>query len=187
MSRTILLATAAVEDPGGSSLKHCDPAIRTDAVHVVFTSIEDTLAAVRVAGDFAKALGVPLTLTHFRTVPFALPLDEPGGVSPIETDAFLTRLRAEGLDMRVRVHLCRDDRRAMRLAFRPQSLIVVAGRRRWWPTESARWCRMLEAAGHFVLFVDTAEHGARGPRARPGSSTRQPDWGGQWEPSSAAA
>ena len=187
MSRTIPLASAAVDDPSGSPLEHGDQAIRTDAVYVVFTSIEDTLAAVRVAGDFAKALGVPLTLTHFRTVPFALPLDKPGGLSPIETDVFLTRLRAEGLDMRVHVHLCRDERRAIPLAFKPQSLIVVAGRRRWWPTESARWRRMLEAAGHFVLFVDTAEYGARGTRAKRGSPTRQPDWGGQRERSSAAA
>jgi hypothetical protein len=187
MSRTIPLASPALDDPSGSPLEHGDQAIRTDTVYVVFTSIEDTLAAVRVAGDFAKALGVPLTLTHVRTVPFALPLDEPGGVSPIETDLFLRRLRAEGLDMRVHVHLCRDERRAIPLAFKPQSLIVVAGRRRWWPTESARWRRMLAAAGHFVLFVDAAEHGARAPRAKRGSPQRQPDWAGQRERSSAAA
>jgi hypothetical protein len=186
MSPIIPLASAVVENSVGSRPEYNDPAIRTDAVYVVFTSTEDTLAAVRVAGDFAKALGVPLTLVHLRTVPFALPLDEPNGVSPIETDAFLTRLRAEGLDIRVRVHLCRDERRAIPLAFKPHSLILVAGCLRWWPTASDRWCRMLEAAGHVVLFVDTAEHGARGPRAKP-RSTRQPDWSGQREPSSAAA
>jgi hypothetical protein len=32
-------------------------------------------------------------------------------MSSVETDAFITRLRAEGLDIRVRVYLCRDERR----------------------------------------------------------------------------
>jgi hypothetical protein len=79
-------------------------------------------------------------------------------MSPVETDAFIARLRAETLDIRVRVYVCRDGRRAIPLAFRPHSLIVVAGQRSWWPIESERWRRTLEAAGHFVVFVDTSEH-----------------------------
>ena len=38
---------------------------------------------------------------------------------PVETDAFVTRLRAEGLDIRVRA-LGRDERRTIPLAFKPQ-------------------------------------------------------------------
>ena len=138
------------------------PAIRTDAVYVVFTSIDETLVAVRVAGDFAKTLGVPVTLVHFRAVPYALPVDEPCGMSPVETDAFLSRLRAGG-SRRPRPCLLVPRRRcrSIPLAFNPHSLIVVAGRRRWWPTESERWRRTLEAAGHFVVFVDKAEHKER--------------------------
>jgi hypothetical protein len=158
MSHIIQLASAAVEAPRSPLLEHSDPAIRTDAVYAVYTSIDDTLAAVRVAGEFARRLGVPVTLIHFRTVPYALSVDEPTGMSPVETEAFVTRLRAEGLDTRVRVYLCRDRRRAVPLAFRPHSLIVVAGQRSWWPIESERWRRTLEAAGHFVVFVDTSEH-----------------------------
>jgi hypothetical protein len=85
-------------------------------------------------------------------------VDEPGGMSPVETDAFIDRLRAEGLDIRVRVYLCRDRRPAIPLAFTRHSLIVVAGRRGWWPSESERWRRMLEAAGHFVVLFDASEH-----------------------------
>jgi hypothetical protein len=161
MSQIIKLASAAVEAPRGPLLEHSDPAIRTDAVYVVFTSIDGTLAAVRVAGDFARAFGVPVTLIHFRTVPYALSVDEPTGVSPVETDAFIARLRAETLDIRVRVYVCRSGRRAIPLAFRPHSLIVVAGQHGWWPTESERWRRTLEAAGHFVVFVDTSEYKER--------------------------
>jgi hypothetical protein len=161
MRQIIPLASAAVESPAGPILDQGDPAIRTDAVYVVHTSIDDTLAAVRLAGGFAKGLGVPVTLIHFRTVPYALPLDAPCGISPVETDTFLERLRAEGLDISVRVDLCRDERQAIPLAFKPHSLIVIAGQRRWWPTRTERWRRALEAAGHFVVFVDHAEYKER--------------------------
>jgi hypothetical protein len=101
-------------------------------------------------------MGVPVTVVHFRTVPFALPVDEPTGVSPAETEAFLERLRAEGVNARVRVYLCRDERRAIPFAFKPHSLIVMSGQHRWWPTHAERWRRVLEAAGHFVVLVDTS-------------------------------
>ena len=158
MRQIIPLESAPARHAGGPLFPHGDPPIRTDAVYVVYTSIDDTLAAVRVASDFAKPLGVPVTLIQIRTVPYSLPVDEPGGQSPVETDAFIARLRAEDLDIRVRVCLCRDERQAIPLAFTPHSLIVVAGQRRWWPTESERWHRMLEAAGHFIVFVDTSGH-----------------------------
>ena len=157
MSQIMQLASADVEATRGPSLDHSDPTIRTDAIYVVYTSIDGTLAAARVAGNFAKAVGVPVTVIHFRTVPYALPVDAPCGISPVETDAFLERLRAEGLDIRVNVYLCRDEHDAIPLALRPHSLIVAAGRRGWWRTESARWRRMLEAAGHLVMFVDTSK------------------------------
>src|ERR1700730_751133 len=125
MSHVIKLASATTERPHGPLLELSDRAIRTDAIYVIYTSIDDTLAAVRVAGDFAKALDVPLTRIHFRTVPYALPVDAPCGVSPVETEAFIGRLPAEGLDLRVRVCLCRDRRQAIPLAFTGHSLILI--------------------------------------------------------------
>src|ERR1700730_9873581 len=79
MSQIIQLASAVVEAPRGPLREHRDPAVRTDAVYVIYTSIDGTLAAVRVAGDFARALGVPVTLIHFRAVSYALSVDERTG------------------------------------------------------------------------------------------------------------
>jgi hypothetical protein len=141
--------------------KQASPAVSTDSVYVVFTSIDETLAAVRVAHGLSEALDVPLTVVHFRTIPFALPVDEPTGLSPVETDAFVTELRSEGVDTRVKVFLCRDERGAIPVAFKPHSVIVMGGRRSWWPTRLERWRRTLEAAGHFVVFVEKADAPAR--------------------------
>jgi hypothetical protein len=154
VSRVIQLPVAT----GAAAVDHSRSAVRTDTVYVVFTSIDETLVAVRVAQPLADAMGVPVTVVHFRTVPFALPVTEPTGVSPVETEAFIARLRAESVDARVRVYLCRDERRTIPYAFRRHSLIVMAGHRHWWGTAAERWRGVLETAGHFVLLVDTALH-----------------------------
>jgi hypothetical protein len=135
-----------------------DQSVRTDAVYVVYTTIDETRAAVRVAAGFANALAVPLTVVHLRTVPYRLPVDARNGISPIETAGFVASLRADGLDARLRVYLCRDERRALPFVFKPHSLVLIGGCRCWWPTRSQRLRRLLETAGQFVLFVDATKH-----------------------------
>jgi hypothetical protein len=131
---------------------------RTDAVSVVYTTVDDTLEAARVGADLAKAMGVPLRLVHFRTVPPQVPVDALAGVSPLETQDFIGRLRTLGIDARVRVYLCRDQTSTIGFAFREHSMIVVGGRRSWLPTRAERWRHALEGAGHFVVLVDPSEH-----------------------------
>jgi hypothetical protein len=164
MGQVIQIASGAEQSHAVVASERGSAAIRTDGIFVVFTSIDETLAAVRIASELATALDVPVTLVHTRTVPYVLPIDAPNGLSPVETDAFVNRIRdagrEAGIDVRVRVYLCRNVQHVVRLAFKPHSLIVIAGQRSWWPTRTERWRRALEAAGHFVLFVDNAEHGA---------------------------
>jgi hypothetical protein len=130
------------------------PVVRTEAVSVLFTTEEETLAAARVASALAKSMHVPLSVIDVRTVPYPLSVDSPAEASPVESEAFRRRLELEGLDARVRVFWCRNRKNVAPAAFRDHSLIVSGGKRRWWRTESERWRRRLEAAGHFVLFVD---------------------------------
>jgi hypothetical protein len=159
MNPILQTPSLTVERPVTADVEHDAPSIRTDAIYVVHTSVVETLGAVRVAGNFAKALGVPVTVVHIRAIPYALPIDEPCGISPVATDEFVGCLRAEAPDVRVRTFLCRDRRTAIPAAFKPHSLIVVGGhQRRFWRTDADFWRRALEVAGHFVVFVDKADH-----------------------------
>jgi hypothetical protein len=133
-------------------------ALRTDEIYVLFTSLDETLAAVRVAKRLAVALGSGVTLVHLRAVPWGAPVEEPSGRSPLEADGVVERLAAEDVGVHVKVYLCRDARRAVSSAFKGRSLIVIGGRRHWWPTRSDRWRRTLEAEGHLVICVDEANH-----------------------------
>jgi hypothetical protein len=123
-------------------------------VYVLFTDIEETLCAIRVARRLAGPLSGRLTVVHFRPIGYGEPLDNSSGRSPAETGVFRERLEAEGADVDVRVCLCRDARRMLPLVFEAHSLVVIGGHRRWWPTPAHRWRRTLEAAGHLVVLVD---------------------------------
>ena len=103
-------------------------------------------------------MAVPLTLIRIRAVPYLLPLEAPAGISPNETREFMTRVRSEDIEVRMRVYLCRRVDPVIPMIFRSHSLIVIGGRRSWWGTPSKRLRTSLGAAGHFVVFVDARAH-----------------------------
>src|ERR1700730_2492341 len=108
------------------------PGLQTSSVYVLFTTIEETRAGVRVASGFAKALEVPLTVLHLKTVSYAQPVDSPAGISPVETADFMAALQREGPgghNVRVEVYLCREALAAVSLALSSPSLVVIGGRR----------------------------------------------------------
>jgi hypothetical protein len=160
MNQTLQRASGGHEQVDAARLPHA-PTLRTDAVSVVYTTVDDTIEAARVGADLATAMGVPLRVVHFRTVPRHLPVHQPDGLSPIETASFLRRLHDEGITARMRVYLCRDEQRAIAFAFRSNSIVVIGGRHSWWPNRAERWRHALEGAGHFVVFVDPSEHKER--------------------------
>ena len=151
---TPLLQQAIATEPAATTRAPKTPAVQTDAVSVIYTGFDETLRAARVAADLATRMNVPLRVVHFRTVPRQLEVDRPNGLSPIESEAFTTRLLEEGISARARVYLCRDEAKTVPYAFKPHSIVVIGGRHSWLPTRVERWRHELEDAGHFVLVVD---------------------------------
>jgi len=54
----------------------------------------------------------------------------------------------------VRLYLCRDRMETLAAVLEPHSLIVLGGRRRWWPTQEKRLVRKLRRAGHEVILEE---------------------------------
>jgi hypothetical protein len=127
-------------------------------VTVIFTDPEGTAAALNFAQCFASELGARIQLCAVIAVPHQLPLDQP----PVSV-AFLqenlrklaSRAVEEGLDPSVHVCLCRDRVLALSQVLKANSLIVLGGRKHWWPTVESRLARTLRAKGHQVIFVDS--------------------------------
>lgn len=138
---------------------------RTDsrrAIYVVFTDIENTLRAVRLAARLAPAFGDRVVVVHFRPLDFGAPIEAPGGISPAETESFRQRLAEPGCDVEISVCVCRDARQALPSVIDAHALVLVGGRRHWWRTAAERWRRTLERAGYAVVVVtDTNEAGQR--------------------------
>ena len=130
--------------------------VHTDTVSVIYTTFDETLRAARVGADLAAKMNVPLRVVHFRMMPRQLDVDRPNGLSPIESEAFTSRLLEDGISARARVYLCRDEVKTIPYAFKPHSIVVVGGRHSWLPTRIERWRHALESAGHFVVVVDAS-------------------------------
>ncbi len=129
---------------------------RLTDIYVIFTTADETMAALRVAADLAQSSDGSVRLVDFRVVPVGAPVEAPTGRSPIEMGGFLDRVRTEGIDVRANVYVCRSVRCAVPEVFRDRSLIVLGGRHHWWSTRTGRLRQILERAGHFVLLVDGA-------------------------------
>ncbi len=125
-------------------------------ISVIYTTADETLAALRAAEELARPLKRLVRLIDFRVVQVGAPVEAPTGRSPIATNGLLDRLQAEGIDVQAEVYVCRDVRCAIPRVFTTHSLVVLGGRHRWWPTRTERLRQILERRGHFVLLVDGA-------------------------------
>lgn len=122
-------------------------------VSVIFTDIAGTRAALRMAEELALKLRARIHLFQPYEVPYALPLNKP----PIRVEFLEAQARelARGthLNVAVQILLCRDRKRALGVLLKPDSLVVIGGRKRWWPTPSQKLARALRGAGHDVTFA----------------------------------
>lgn len=125
-------------------------------VNVLFTTEQGTRVALETASRWALDLGARINLIALRSVPWALPLTRPE-VSTRWTERRLLKLVGEAAlpDLETDFHqvLCRNKRRVLLKLFRPNSLLVIGGKKSWWPSEVTRAARLLERAGHRVIFA----------------------------------
>ena len=123
-------------------------------VWVIFTDLAGTRAVVREAEGLAQQLGAHLRLVMPYEVHYSLPLEEP----PVPVEFLEGQLYdladMSGMEVEGQVCLCRDKRSALGNLLPPNSLIVVGGRKRWWPPEGQNLSRVLQKEGHHVIYVE---------------------------------
>lgn len=125
-------------------------------VNVVFTTASGTATALKAAQKLADGLTTRTLLLVPELVPVQFPLLNP----PVSIAFIERRLHAMArdchaeLDIHVRVLLCRDAQQCVLQALPPESLVVVGGRKRWWPAPERKLTRLLRSNGHNVIFVE---------------------------------
>ena len=121
---------------------------------VIFTDATGTLAALQMADALGQRLEAHIRLIMPYEVPYALSLTKPA--VPVE---FLERqirnlAGSTHLEVAANIYLCRDKRRTLALLLKPHSLVVVGGKKRWWPTAAQRLAQAIQRDGHQVIFAE---------------------------------
>jgi hypothetical protein len=146
--------------PGQAITRTTAPRFASGAleVNVIFTDLQATAAALKVAHSFARELGARIHLRAAVVVPFQLPLDRPAvSVTFLQGKLrkLVSQIEGDTFDPTIHLYFCRDRVRALSQVLPPNSLIVMGGRRHWWPTAKRRMARALKSQGHRVIFVDS--------------------------------
>jgi len=123
-------------------------------VLVLFTTVPETLLALRRAAGLASQLKARIELIVPEIVPYPLPIDRPPVVPPFLINRYRTIVQQAGIDAGIRVCFCREPHAALAATLKPGSLTMIGSRTRWWLTRETRVARWLEAQGHRVVLVD---------------------------------
>jgi len=139
-------------------------------VNVLFTDRPFTRAALRAAIGLAADLGAAIRVRAVIAVPFVLPLDHPQVSIPFTEEvlsALVSEFEQNSLDIAAHMYLSRNRVETFLQILPPNSLVVIAGRKRPWPTPESRMARRLQSEGHRVVFIPSrmGDQG-RGQRSR---------------------
>jgi hypothetical protein len=125
-------------------------------VNVIFTDSRATVHALKVATELAAGLCANIRIRVAVAVPMRLPLDHPQ-VSIIFMKKVLSDLVAkvphDCAEITGHLYLCRERIEAILHVLVPNSLVVIAGPKRPWPTVESRIAKRLQSEGHRVLFT----------------------------------
>jgi hypothetical protein len=124
-------------------------------ISVVFTSVESTLIALKEAGNLANSLGASIMLLVPQVVPYPLDLETPPVLVEFNENRFRVIAKQSPVETSVQIYLCRDRFEALTAVLKPGSIVVLGGKKRWWPTEDQRLARRLGRAGYEVIFKET--------------------------------
>jgi hypothetical protein len=124
-------------------------------IAVVFTSVESTLVALKEAGNLASSLGARIKLVVPQVVPHPLPLETPPVLVEFNENRFRVMASESPVETSVQIYLCRDRLQTLTATLTPGSIVVLGGKKRWWPTKDETLARQLRRAGYEVLFKET--------------------------------
>ena len=123
-------------------------------IYVVATNDRGTCAALATVRACAANLNARIVLLVPYVVPYVQPLEHPADSPQCAGERFRGVADALELGVTVRVCVCRSISCVMALL--PQdALVLLGGKRRWWPTREERLASMLARGGFRTLFIRT--------------------------------
>jgi hypothetical protein len=120
---------------------------------IPFTTPELTRAAINAANRMGAGLNAALRLVRVQVVPFELDLHR----SPVFIDFLKEQLAGfeSALPMAGEVRLARDFEDGLKGTLGPDSVVILATKRRLWRTNTERLSRRLRRFGYRTVLVGT--------------------------------
>jgi hypothetical protein len=82
------------------------------------------------------------------------PFETPPVLLEFNEDRFRVIASESWVETSVQIYLCRDRLEMLLRMLSPNSLVVIGGRKKWWPTTETLTARRLRQAGHKVILIE---------------------------------
>ena len=120
---------------------------------VMHTAPGETISALKMAAELASGLA-PVRLLAVQVVPYPVDLYTPPIATEFLEKRFTEMVSEAAVTASVDIRIGRDTGDVIEAGVGPHSVVVIGGRRRWWPTATMRLARRLERSGHQVVFAN---------------------------------
>ena len=122
------------------------------SVVIPYTNPDLTQAALRHAG-VCTDLNVHVSLVDVQVVPFPSPVNQPPIDREFSRQRLAALLTATSMQGRGEVMYVRDWLEGFRSVLKPQSLVILAAKKRLWRTREEKLADWLQKAGHQVMLL----------------------------------
>ncbi len=121
-------------------------------MNVVYTRLPGAAKSLDVASGLARGLGARVTVHVAQVIPYPLELKSPQVPVQFAEQQLLAMAGEQPVETSIRIYLCRDLTETIRQVLKPDSVVIVGGRKRWWPTREHRLATALRRDGHRVIL-----------------------------------
>jgi hypothetical protein len=121
-------------------------------VNVVYTRLPGAAKSLGVASGLARGLGARVTVHVAQVIPYPLELKSPQVPVQFAEQQLLVMAGEQPVDTSIQLYLCRDLTETIRRVLKPESVVVIGGRKHWWPTRERRLAAALRRDGHRVIL-----------------------------------
>ena len=121
-------------------------------VNVVYTRLPGAAQSLDVACGLAQGLGARVTVHVAQVIPYPLELKSPQVPVQFAEQQLLAMAGEQPVETNIRIYLCRDLTETIRQVLKPDSVVIVGGRKRWWPSREHRLATALRRDGHRVIL-----------------------------------
>lgn len=121
-------------------------------VNLIYTRIPTAATSLQVACGLARDLCARVTVHVAQVIPYPLELKSPQVPVHFAEQQLLAMAGEQPVETNIQIYLCRDLTETIRQVLKPDSVVIVGGRKRWWPTRENKLAAALRRDGHRVIL-----------------------------------